>query len=668
MSCLDCTTKDLIRTTATISKRWRNLWTQLPHLSFIDDHDITYYVVKETDLHGYISFIENTPNQCPTNLNLKIFKFDINYSGLINSEFKSWANSWIRYAISRNVEDVDLRLYVEESFSYDDELLFNNLCFNHVKLSWRIDIISKSVKKLVFSAYNSYHEIYTYEEAYIDCVKINAPYISSLNIEGVMVLRELVLLDVSFLVKVDLDYSINWRESEILDEEVFEKVFLGFVESLGHVEDITFGGQCSESYLLANANQIPWSNVKAMMTTEYCPATEIQRMEHELWTLTLKGDDVEAYNNRFHELVLMCPELVSTESKKIEKYIRGFPERESKEISLLQSLQLCMMSSSWPVNWSSKQFWETVRAYAVAPAGGKVYAGNLPKCNRCNLHHHGLCPPKCQRCQRMGHLEKDCRARLQGAGNDFLQNVTCFRCGEKGHFKDRFQEQGTSRMREHMGELMWIVCIPLPNGEILKVQGEKPEKDLGSLVYDLLGLPLKREIEFCIDLTPGASSVVRSSYRHSHAIWADKRASNIYGLNESVCKPYLDKFVIVFIDDILIYSKSEEEHEVHLKTILDLLKKEKFIKNFSKIAKPLTLLTQKNKTYAWGDKQDEAFQILKEKLCNAPVLALPDGPDDFVVYCDASKQGFGCVLMQWGKVIAYASRQLNIHENNYTTH
>ncbi|GJV20909.1 putative reverse transcriptase domain-containing protein [Tanacetum coccineum] len=64
----------------------------------------------------------------------------------------------------------------------------------------------------------------------------------------------------------------------------------------------------------------------------------------------------------------------------------------------------------------------------------------------------------------------------------------------------------------------------------------------------------------------------------------------------------------------------------------------RFIENFSKIAKPLTLLTQKNKTYVWGDEQDEAFRILKEKLCNAPVLALPDGPNDFVVYCDASKQ------------------------------
>ncbi|GJW55017.1 putative reverse transcriptase domain-containing protein [Tanacetum coccineum] len=94
----------------------------------------------------------------------------------------------------------------------------------------------------------------------------------------------------------------------------------------------------------------------------------------------------------------------------------------------------------------------------------------------------------------------------------------------------------------------------------------------------------------------------------------------------------------------------------------------RFIENFSKIAKPLTLLTQKNKVYVWVDKQDEAFHILKEKLCNAPVLALPNGPDDFVVYCDASKQGFGSVLMQRGKVIAYASRQLKKHEKNYTTH
>ncbi|GJU01162.1 putative reverse transcriptase domain-containing protein [Tanacetum coccineum] len=76
----------------------------------------------------------------------------------------------------------------------------------------------------------------------------------------------------------------------------------------------------------------------------------------------------------------------------------------------------------------------------------------------------------------------------------------------------------------------------------------------------------------------------------------------------------------------------------------------------------------KNKKYEWGIEQEESFQTLKDNLCNAPILTLPDGPDDFVMYCDASNQGFGCVLMQRGKVIAYASRQLKIHEKNYTTH
>ncbi|GJY38705.1 putative reverse transcriptase domain-containing protein [Tanacetum coccineum] len=78
--------------------------------------------------------------------------------------------------------------------------------------------------------------------------------------------------------------------------------------------------------------------------------------------------------------------------------------------------------------------------------------------------------------------------------------------------------------------------------------------------------------------------------------------------------------------------------------------------------------TLKCKTFDWGEEQELAFQTLKGKLCNAPVLALPDGPEDFVVYCDASGLGLGCLLMQRGKVIAYASRQLKIHEKNYTTH
>ena len=196
-----------------------------------------------------------------------------------------------------------------------------------------------------------------------------------------------------------------------------------------------------------------------------------------------------------------------------------------------------------------------------------------------------------------------------------------------------------------------------------------------------------------------------------------------------ICKPYLDKFVIVFIDDILIYSKTQEDHVIHLRILLELLRQEKlyakfskcefwlpeiqflghiinasgiqvdpvkieavskweipksptevrsflglagyykrFIKDFSRIAVPLTTLTRKSVKYEWGSKQEEVFKTLKEKLTTAPILALPKGLEDFVIYCDASYTGLGCVLMQRNKVIAYASRQLKVHEKNYNTH
>ncbi|GJT46097.1 putative reverse transcriptase domain-containing protein [Tanacetum coccineum] len=171
-------------------------------------------------------------------------------------------------------------------------------------------------------------------------------------------------------------------------------------------------------------------------------------------------------------------------------------------------------------------------------------------------------------------------------------------------------------------------------------------------------------------------------------------------------EPYLDRFVIVFIDDILIYSKTKEEHDAHLRLILELIKKEelyakfskcdfwlskvqflrhvidsddstlillagyyrRFIKGFSKIAKPMTKLTQKSVKFNWSEKEEIVFQTLKQKLYGAPILALPEGSENFIVCCDASHKGLGAVLMQKEKVIAYASYQLKIHEKNYTTH
>ncbi|KAJ9543217.1 hypothetical protein OSB04_022924 [Centaurea solstitialis] len=194
-------------------------------------------------------------------------------------------------------------------------------------------------------------------------------------------------------------------------------------------------------------------------------------------------------------------------------------------------------------------------------------------------------------------------------------------------------------------------------------------------------------------------------------------------LMNRVCRPMLDRSVIVFIDDIL------EDHVVHLREVLEVLRKERlyakfskcafwleevqflghvvnregikvdpskieavmswevlttpteiwsflglagyyrrFIQDFSKIAVPLTRLTKKSEPFVWGSEQQTAFETLRRKLCEAPVLTLPEGVEDMTVYCDASRLGLGCVLMQRGQVIAYASRQLKPHEANYPTH
>ncbi|GKE16009.1 putative reverse transcriptase domain-containing protein [Tanacetum coccineum] len=148
-------------------------------------------------------------------------------------------------------------------------------------------------------------------------------------------------------------------------------------------------------------------------------------------------------------------------------------------------------------------------------------------------------------------------------------------------------------------------------------------------------------------------------------------------LMNRVCKPYLDKFVIIFIDDILIYSKNKEEHEEHLKSILEFLKKEEFrgihvdpakIESIKDWASPKTPMEIHQFLVRLGDKEEAAFQLIKQKLCSAPILAFPKGSEDFVVYRDASHKGLGVVLMQREKVIAYASRQLKIHEKNYRTY
>nr|GEW01573.1 retrotransposon protein, putative, Ty3-gypsy subclass [Tanacetum cinerariifolium] len=246
-----------------------------------------------------------------------------------------------------------------------------------------------------------------------------------------------------------------------------------------------------------------------------------------------------------------------------------------------------------------------------------------------------------------------------------------------------------------------IVRIPYED-EVLIVQGDrgdKGEKSKLSIISctkaqkyikreDLLGLLHTRQVKFQIDLVPGAAPVARAPYRLSPSELQElvqeedipkivfrtryghykfqvmpfelTNASAVFmDLMNRVCKPYMDKFMIVFIDEILICSKSKEQNAEQLKSILELFKKEELYAKFSECD-------------FWLSRVQFLGHVIDiegiHKLCSAPILDLPEGSDNFVVYCDASRKGLGAVLMQIEKVIAYASRQLKIHKKNYTTH
>ncbi|KAJ9545199.1 hypothetical protein OSB04_024906 [Centaurea solstitialis] len=750
-------------------------------------------------------------------------------------------------------------------------------------------------------------------------------------------------------------------------------------------------------------SQISWEDFKKMLKDEFCPRSEIQKLEAELWHHEMKGNDVTTYTTRFHELARLVPHLVTPEQNRVDRYVWGLspvirgnvtaadPKTLQEAVNLANRLTNNAVRSGTFTSDGAKgkrkveeptrgKFGQRIikdrrvtRNFGiqtpVQERGKGPQYGQGRTCFECGSpdHYRNMCPKRHQRLianttpaanqGTRGGLARG-RAFVIGAeeakqnpdvvtGTFLLNNYPATVLFDSGadrsyvslEFRPKINKKSQNLKEEHLieyfnGELVkvskvvkkcilglagkdfsidlipikigsfdiivgmdWmsnhqaticcaekIVTLPLPDGSVLEVHGEKPKRDFKLVSFmkmrnhlrkdcvafmahvidkkteeksiqdipvvrefpevfpeELPGLPPPQQVEFHIDLVPGAGPVAKSPYRlapsemqelssqlqevldkgfirPSSSPWGapvlfvkkkdgsfrlciDYRELNKitiknryplpriddlfdqlqgatyfskidlrsgyhqmrvreediaktafrtryghyeflvmpFGLTNApavfmdlmnrVCRPYLDKFVIVFIDDILIYSRSKEDHEHHLRLILELLKAEqlyakfskcefwirevhflghvvnkegihvdpakveavkkweapktpteirqflglagyyrRFIANFSKIAQPLTTLTQKDKKFIWGEKQEEAFQLLKHKLCNAPILALPEGTNNFVVYCDASHQGLGCVLMQNEKVIAYASRQLKVHEKKYTTH
>ncbi|GJT65607.1 putative reverse transcriptase domain-containing protein [Tanacetum coccineum] len=239
---------------------------------------------------------------------------------------------------------------------------------------------------------------------------------------------------------------------------VHECTFAGFMKcnpTAFHGPALTWWNAKVATMGLETVNQMPWSEMKQLMTAEFYPIEEVQRMEHELWNLKVKEYNIVAYTQRFNELALMCPRMVELERVKVDAYIRGLTNNIKGEVTSFKPANLneavCMahklmeqksQARDERVLEGKKRKWLSFKsgnssAMVTAPINGKVSFGSLRLCERCFTRHVGLCTIKCHKCGKIRHKARYCKEKNVATGANDLPIPTCYDYGEQGHTRNR---------------------------------------------------------------------------------------------------------------------------------------------------------------------------------------------------------------------------------------
>nr|GEV40203.1 putative reverse transcriptase domain-containing protein [Tanacetum cinerariifolium] len=318
---------------------------------------------------------------------------------------------------------------------------------------------------------------------------------------------------------------------------------------------------------IEQANNTTWTELKRLLTNKYCPRNEVKKMEDEFYNLILKGNDLKTYIRRFHELAVLCPNIVPNTEKIIEVFIGGLPQ-----------------SIEGTITASKPQTLEEAITIAQRLMDQIIKRGSIQGTS--------------------DHKRKFDDRRSSNNNNNYPNNRV-----------NNYQNNRNNNSNR--------------NNDYRQQQNRRPE-----------------------------------TFRSYAATLTENSG---YTRNRPLYKSFVSISLASMLNIPPITLDTTYDIEMTNENLVGLRVDPAKIKAVKNWASPTTP-TEIRQFLGLGEDQESAFQLLKQKLCEASILALPEGNDDFVVYCDASHQGMGAVLMQREKVIAYASRQLKPHEENYTTH
>ncbi|GJZ54661.1 putative reverse transcriptase domain-containing protein [Tanacetum coccineum] len=424
-----------------------------------------------------------------------------------------------------------------------------------------------------------------------------------------------------------------------------------------------------------------WEGFKTLMREELCPSNEMQKLKTELWNHDMVGVGHVAYIEKFQELA-------RSENGGLNPEKRRNKEEPSKDRNGRDDNKRTRTGNAFAITINPVRRRTGVVPRNMNPVNAKNPAASYGACFECGgtwegiyvgaeearqdsnimtamftLNNHyattlfdsvadynfvsttfipllGLEPSDLGfsyeikiASEQLVEINKVIKGyKLEIEGHMFDINLILF---GSGSFDVIIQIDWLSNHKVEIISHEKVVRIPLPNDKVLRVIGERPEEKMRHLII------------------PGAITVVKSPYRLAPFEMEELSGQLKELQDKGLIRPKLIALGSTYgihvdpskIEAVKNWEAPKTPFEV--RSFLGLPRYyHRFIKNFSKIAKSLTVLTQKSKTFDWGEEQDRAFQSLKDKLCNAYVLALPYGAEDLVVYCDASGLGLGCVLMQ----------------------